>query len=428
MQDLDRDSSSLRQSITILALIVAGEAVFFLPFVLPRIFRPTLLDVFGLTNLELGIAFSVYGIVAMLAYFPGGPLADRFSARNLMAFALVATSIGGLMMASIPSLRALKVLYGLWGVTTILLFWAPLIRATRAWGGAKLPGRAFGFLDGGRGLVSAAIGSGAVALFAFFMPDEVRSATPEQRANALRQVILLFSGITIAAAVFVWFALPRRSESSPELQNSFKQKGIGRVLRMPTVWLQAIVVVCAYVGYKGLDDVSLYAQDVLGFDEIQAAKVGTLSMWVRPFAAIGAGLLADRFGVARLTIVSMLIFGLGSSVIATGAFHAGITVFFFATLVATSAAVFALRGLYYAMMEEGRVPFRDTGSVVGIVSVVGYTPDIFMGPLMGILLDRWPGELGHQYVFAVLAMSALVGLMASVLFWRVVRRSIKTPI
>ena len=76
------------------------------------------------------------------------------------------------------------------------------------------------------------------------------------------------------------------------------------------------------------------------------------------------------------------------------------------------------------MMEEGRVPFHDTGSVVGIVSVVGYTPDIFMGPLMGILLDRWPGELGHQYFFAVLAMSALVGLMASVLFWRIVRRSI----
>ena len=71
-----------------LALIVAGEAVFFLPFVLPRVFRSTLLEVFQLTNLQLGIAFSVYGAVAMLAYFLGGPLADRFSARKMMAFAL----------------------------------------------------------------------------------------------------------------------------------------------------------------------------------------------------------------------------------------------------------------------------------------------------------------------------------------------------
>jgi len=425
MQNLDRESSSIRRTIPILALIVAGEAVFFLPFVLPRVFRPTLLDVFHLTNLELGIAFSVYGVVAMLAYFPGGPLADWFSARKLMASALLATSIGGLVMASIPSLAALKVLYGFWGVTTILLFWAPLIRATRAWGGATLPGRAFGILDGGRGLVAAAIGSGAVALFAFFMPDEVQSATPDQRANAFRQVIFLFSGITFAAAVFVWFALPRRSQSSHELQHKFESKGVGRVLRMPTVWLQAVVVVCAYVGYKGLDDVSLYAHDVLDFDEVQAARVGTLSMWVRPFAAIGAGLLADRFGVARMTMLSLLVFGIGSAVIAADAFRPGMTVFFFSILISTSAAVFALRGLYYAMMEEGRVPFGDTGSAVGIVSVVGYTPDIFMGPLMGFLLDRWPGELGHRYVFAVLAFSAMVGLVASILFWRIVRRSVR---
>ena len=194
MQKLDREPSSIRRSISILALIVAGEAVFFLPFVLPRVFRPTLLDVLHLTNLELGIAFSVYGVVALLAYFPGGPLADRFSARKLMAFALFATSIGGLAMASMPSLSALKMLYGFWGVTTILLFWAPLIRETRAWGGAKLPGRAFGILDGGRGLVAAAIGSGAVALFSCFMPDEVQSATPDQRANALRQVIVRVFG------------------------------------------------------------------------------------------------------------------------------------------------------------------------------------------------------------------------------------------
>ncbi|MFK8111831.1 MAG: hypothetical protein AB8B91_06500 [Rubripirellula sp.] len=263
-----------------------------------------------------------------------------------------------------------------------------------------------------------------MALFAFFMPEQVQSATPEQQANVFRQVVLLFSGITFAAAVLVWFALPRQSESPDDSQGGFEPLGVGRVLRMPTVWLQAIVVVCAYVGYKGLDEVSLYAHDVLEFDEIQAAGIGTLSMWVRLFAAIAARLLADRLGVARLTILSLSAFGIGSAVIATGTFHPGITVFFAATLITTSAAVFALRGLYYAMMEEGRVPFGDTGSAVGIVSVVGYTPDIFMGPLMGLLLDRWPGELGHQYVFAVLALFAMVGLAASIAFWQITRRSV----
>ncbi|TWT50862.1 Inner membrane protein YqcE [Rubripirellula amarantea] len=423
MQNHDREPSSLRRLVTILVLIVAGETVFFLPFVLPRVFRPTLLEVFQLTNLELGVAFSIYGLVALLAYFPGGPLADRFSARKLMAFALLATSLGGIVMTSLPSFPVLKMLYGFWGLTTILLFWAPLIRETRAWGGAELPGRAFGFLDGGRGFVAAAIGSSAVALFSYFMPDDVQIATPDQQANAFRQVVLLFSTITFAAAILVWFAINDNSHRHIAPTSELKSQGIVRVLRMPTVWLQSVVVVCAYVGYKGLDDISLYAYEVLEFDEVESATVGTLSMWVRPFAAIAAGLLADRVGVARMTIASLAMFAIGTGVIAIGPFQPGVTAFFFATLIATSAAVFALRGLYYAMMEEGRVPFGDTGTAVGIVSVVGYTPDVFMGPVMGVLLDRWPGERGHQYVFLVLTIAALVGLVASIMFLRIVERS-----
>ena len=63
----------------LLLLILAGESVFILPFVLSRVFRPTVLEVFGLNNLELGLCFSVYGIVALLSYIFGGPLADKFA-------------------------------------------------------------------------------------------------------------------------------------------------------------------------------------------------------------------------------------------------------------------------------------------------------------------------------------------------------------
>ena len=129
-------TAPLRRTLVLVALIVAGETVFLLPFVVARIFRPTLLDVFGLTNLQLGTAFSLYGIVAMVAYLAGGPLADRFSARRLMAIALVATSLGGVIYARVPAVGTLNALFAFWGLTTIYLFWAALISATRDWGGA----------------------------------------------------------------------------------------------------------------------------------------------------------------------------------------------------------------------------------------------------------------------------------------------------
>ena len=127
-------------------LVFAGEIIFGLPFHTARFFRPTLLEAFGFTNTELGDVFAVYGVMAMISYFPGGILADRFSARSLLTISLFTTGVGGFYMATYPGVLGMALLYGYWGVTTILLFWAALIRATREWGGAISQGKAFGLI------------------------------------------------------------------------------------------------------------------------------------------------------------------------------------------------------------------------------------------------------------------------------------------
>ena len=68
----------------LILLILSGEFIYFLPYVLSRVFRPTFLDVFQLTNFQLGSLFSVYGIVALLSYVYGGIITDKFSPRKLM--------------------------------------------------------------------------------------------------------------------------------------------------------------------------------------------------------------------------------------------------------------------------------------------------------------------------------------------------------
>lgn len=406
-----------------MALIVAGETIFFLPFVLARVFRPTLLEVFELTNFELGTAFSLYGIVAMVAYFPGGPIADSFSPRKLIAIALITTAAGGLVLASIPSLFSLNLLYAYWGFTTIALFWAALMRATRKWGGEMNQGLAFGLLDGGRGLLTAVTGSLLVALYATLIPDDVASATMEQRTQAFHQIILLVSGMTCATAALVWFALPSREREEPSKSSSFNFRGVLHVSKMPTVWLQAFIIICAYVGFKATDDFSLYASDVLKLDEVEAAKAGTVSLWMRPIAAIAAGYIADRTSAGLMTIVSFVLLAVGSLVLGTGVIQAGMLGIYLMTIICASLGIFALRGLYFAIMKEGRVPVSFTGSAVGLVSVVGYTPDIFMGPAMGYLLDSSPGPVGHQNVFLLVFGFALAGLLGSLLFVHLARRN-----
>ena len=110
---------------------MAAESIYILPYVLARVFRPTFLDVFDLTNLELGTLFSTYGTVAFLSYIFGGVLADKFSPRKLLSFSLIFTSFGGMVMLTYPSYTILQFLYAFWGFTTVFLFWAPMIKATK---------------------------------------------------------------------------------------------------------------------------------------------------------------------------------------------------------------------------------------------------------------------------------------------------------
>lgn len=189
-------------------------------------------------------------------------------------------------------------------------------------------------------------------------------------------------------------------------------------MRMPTVWLHAVIVVCAYVGYKATDDFSLLARDALGYDDVQAGAIGTLSFWMRAVTAIGAGYLADRIDSSRVILWGFALLTTGSLLIASGLLFPGIAWMLIATIVTTSVGVYALRGVYFALLAEGAVPMAHTGSAIGVVSFIGFTPDVFMGPLMGVLLDGSPGVLGHQHVFASVAGFGLVGWGATMAFRR----------
>ncbi len=206
-------------------LVFAGEIIFGLPFHTARFFRPTLLEAFGFTNTELGDVFAVYGVMAMIAYFPGGMLADRFSARSLLTISLATTGIGGFYMATYPGTLGMALLYGYWGVTTILLFWAALIRATREWGGAVSQGKAFGILEGGRGVAAALFATFGIAVLAWYFPDNAALVSNEERRTAFRAVILLYSFAAIAAAVLHLDPDPPRQAPRRLKSKSFSQSG-----------------------------------------------------------------------------------------------------------------------------------------------------------------------------------------------------------
>jgi nitrate/nitrite transporter NarK len=150
---------------------------------------------------------------------------------------------------------------------------------------------------------------------------------------------------------------------------------------------------------------------VLGMGEVDAARLATYASYIRPFAAVGTGPLADRWAIGKtagLVFAVMLVAYMPLWLL----LPAGAAVFvIYASLLVSMFAVFALRGVCFALLEENRVPQYLTGAVAGTVSFIGFTPEIFFGPITGRIRDANPGAAGHQNYFLFLVGVAVLGLI-----------------
>lgn len=191
---------------------------------------------------------------------------------------------------------------------------------------------------------------------------------------------------------------------------------------MPSIWLQALVIVCAYIAYKGTDYYGLLARDVYGMNDVESAWISTLSAYTRPLACVFAGLLADRFLSSKVVSACFLILIAGFLYMGLFPMRPDLAWVLTVEILIACIAVYGLRGVYFALFEEASVPVSVTGTAVGMVSVIGYTPDIFVGPIAGWLLDTYPGVQGHQYFHIFLMCAAIIGLLASVSFTLVTGR------
>ncbi|WP_199609956.1 MFS transporter [Flocculibacter collagenilyticus] len=418
----DKNESTLSFSakqkwLMMFSLVFAGEIIFSLPFHVARFFRPTVLDVFQLSHAQLGDIFAIYGVTAMLAYFPGGALADKFSARALLITSLFLTAMGGLVFMTVPNAFVLAVLYGYWGITTIFLFWAALLKVTRLWGGDDDQGKAFGLLDGGRGLIAAGLASLMVLFFSSLLPDDLAAISAEQRIYALRSVIALYSAATLLGVVFVWLWVPKMQIKRLHSTRQSMQ-GIKEIISKPRIWLQAIIVVMAYTAYKSLDFYASYAVEVLGMNEVSAAQLVSNAAYLRVFSAIAAGYFADKFSAGKVIIalfISLLATYLSLALLGEQISlhtHSGIFVLG-SNILVSFAAVYALRGVYFALLQDVGVKKAYTGTAIGVVSVIGYTPDVFLGSVAGRVLDANPGATGYYHFFLMLCGVAIVGIVVS---------------
>lgn len=181
--------------------------------------------------------------------------------------------------------------------------------------------------------------------------------------------------------------------------------------------LAAFIISCVIFVYQGGAYLVPYISDAYGMTPDQTAVIGMIRAYflafiISPFA----GLVADKIGSSLKVMASF--FTLGALITASFIFipHDSHFLILLITLVLLLGALtFGMRGIMYAQVNEIRIPKEFTGTAMGILICIGFSPEAYVHLIFGYLLDTYK-EFAYTLMFATIAAVLLLEHCAVVCF------------
>lgn len=400
-------------------LVLAAGALYPLMY-LRQNFEISILEAFRITTTDLGELYSLIGIVFAVTYLPSGRLADIFQPRLLMAFSLVAVGLLGFWFATYPSLFELRLIFLGWGIAGGLCFWASLIKAVKLLARSNEQGRFFGILDGGRGLVEALLASIAILMF------RVLSEPTDAAAIRLEPVIHLYAWVVTVFGVLVYFLVKDDKDDCDGEARAASPRGTLladlRVLAgIRELWLLAAIMVISQQLFWVTYSISAFLQVNFELTALAAGTVTLTKLWMRPIGGITIGFLGDILPKEKLLAWLILLASLSLIAISFLPLAGHMTAIVGVVLV-IGYLTYAIKGLYWALLDLCPVPRHLLGLAIGVVSFIGYMPDVLLPLYDGWLSRNFPRAVSFQIYFTSIA---LCGFGGAALCWRFHRHNEK---
>lgn len=396
---------------TILLLSFAGSIIYGLPY-----FRSYYYDayqsMYELTNTQMGLLGSAYGLLGVFSYIIGGVLADKIKAKKLLIFSMIATGLGGLLHLFVSNFYALAAIYGLWGVTSLLTFWPALMKIVRIQATDEEQSRAYGIFEGGRGVFNAGHLAIATAIFGVF---EAKAAP----YVGIKGIIWFYSlAPLIVGIIFIFLLKEPDTVKEDGTSSNVSFKDIVSVLKMPVMWLIIIMMYTSYTFNMSSYYFTPYASNIIGVTAVIAAILTVMSQYIRPFASTIGGFAGDKFGKSKTMICGYILMTLGVLIMdLMGRVNSDVRmVFVVAACVLVYAGMFSNFGLYFSFISEGGIPVELGGVAIGMASTFGYLPEVLSYTIAGKLLDTYPGYQGYHLNHLYMMAMGVIGLVVAVIW------------
>ncbi len=398
-------TSKLRKHMFHLVIItIAGAMIYGLPY-FRSYFYDAYLEAYDLTNTQMGTFGSMFGIFGMISYLFGGVVADMVSTRKLMSTSLILTGLGGLLHLMNPSYIMLLAIYALWGFTSLFAFWPSLLKSLREIANENEQSKAYGFMDGGRGIVYAIDGVCIVAIFGYFSKVSGDLA-------GLNGVIIYYSIVAIVLGILLFFLMkdskPDTTVKIEEKQEKITVAQVIEVVKMPAVWILSAILCCTYVMNIAFYYFTPYATSRFGMAATAGAIVTLAAQYVRPVASFGGGILADKLGRSKVMYVTFSMMAIGTFLMVVMG-NMSFTLFIVLCIL-IYAGMYGGFSMVFSMMEEGGIPIRVAGTAIGLVCTLGYLPEVIVPFASGKLLDTF-GDDGYRYIFIAIVVIMIIGIV-----------------
>jgi len=409
--NVSQGKGKLARYFQLILVVIAAGSIF--PIIYLRHgYEVTILEVFNMELSQLNTIFAVMGIVTMIGYFPSGYLSDRFSAKWLLAISLFMTGGMGLWFAQIPSYTSVIVIYIVWGFFSIFTFWSAHLKLVKLLSHSGEEGRFFGIWDGGRGVVEAVLAMVALFIFSRVMGETEGSVYSRQ---ALVGVIYMYAFFLLAVAILVAIFVKDDKGSRMDKEAAFSLSGLKELCTNRLILLMGGIIFMGYSVFWTFRTMSGFMQNNLGITAVTAATLMVIAQWMRPIGGMVGGFLADKIGKTHVMIGVLTI---GSLLLITIAFLPENTPLNLALTLILICITFlwAVRGTYWSILGECKVNNQVMGLAIGLISLIGYLPDVF-SPMINTFSSRIFGnEWSHNGYFIISAVFGFIGVVLVLLF------------
>ncbi|CAM2780674.1 MULTISPECIES: MFS transporter [Slackia] len=406
-----KDISGLHKWFLII-LISMGSSVVYTPMYLKNIFYDPLMQAIGCSNADLGMMVSMYGIAAVVCYLPSGIVADKFRMRTLATVGFVGTAALTFVYAALPSLVVCYIIFLGMGVTSILIWWGTRYKVIRLCCEENEYSQKIGIsysIYGLAGLVVGLVNTAIVASFA----DAV---------TGVRVMIVFLGAILLIMGVLSYILIPDFKGEISQNSGLFDLKDAVEAFKWPGVIWAALTMFFVYSVYQGATYTTPYMTQAFGADDTLVNVIGLIRTYgIGLLAGPVVGWLATKIKSASKAMVICFLLSIGLLI--------GFIIMPTTAGVAVVASMVVLFGFttYGAFsigsspLSEIKMPMRIFGTATGLLSVIGFMPDMFIHAWYGSMIDA-KGLDAYPQIFGIETALAVIGIFCLAMLLRTVKK------